>query len=171
MMATESEQKQKPEYIKVQVSQAWPYKWSTGKVVGRVYTEAYENKRLVAPRCPSCRQFVWPPVAVCGRCKVEIGEDWGVLPDTGTVLQYTYLVVPMWDPHYGRPFTNPYANAMIRLDCEEEIYLRHFLEETDKEKLKVGIRVKAVWKEDKADRGRGLADILYFREMKPEEEQ
>ena len=35
----------------------------------------------------------------------------------------------------------------------------------DKEKLKVGMRVQAVWKEDYDERGEGPGDILYFKEI------
>ena len=31
------------------------------------------------------------------------------------VMQYTYLVYPLWDPHYGEKFANPHPNAMILL--------------------------------------------------------
>jgi len=43
------------------------------------------------------------------------------------------------------------------------VFLVHFLEEKDPEKLKKVKRVQAVWKEE--ERGRGLADILYFRSI------
>jgi hypothetical protein len=66
----------------------------------------------------------------------------------------------MWDPHYGEKFANPHANAMILLD--DGVYIRHFLEERDEKKLKVGMRVEAVWKEDD-ERGEGTADVKYFR--------
>jgi uncharacterized OB-fold protein len=49
---------------------------------------------------------------------------------------------------------------MIELD--DGTIIRHFLEETDTEKLKEGIRVQAVWKE-KAERGEGTSDVKFFR--------
>ena len=45
---------------------------------------------------------------------------------------------------------------------DDGVYVRHFLEERDEKKLKVGMRVEAVWKEDD-ERGEGTADIKYFR--------
>ena len=152
--------KEKPEYITVRIDAPRQYRWSTGKYIGRTYREAQENKKLVANRCVQCKEVLWPPVEVCGRCKVEAGEDWVELSQTGTVMQYTVLVYPMWDPHYGEKFANPHPNAMILLD--DGVYIRHFLEETDAEKLRVGMRVKAVWKEDH-ERGEGAADVKYFR--------
>ena len=52
---------------------------------------------------------------------------------------------------------------MILLD--DGVYIRHFLEETDQKKLKVGMRVKAVWREDH-ERGEGTADVKYFRTIR-----
>jgi uncharacterized OB-fold protein len=150
----------KQEYLTVKFEVPRPYRWSTGKWIGKTYLEAKENKKIVSNRCPKCREVLWPPMQVCGRCKVEAGEDWVELSQTGTVMQYTYLVYPLWDPHYGEKFANPYPNAMILLD--DGVYIRHFLEETDPKKLKVGMRIRAVWRDD-AERGEGTADIKYFR--------
>ena len=160
MAAKSSDKKKKPEYITVRIDAPREYRWSTGKYIGRTYREAQENKKLVANRCVQCKEVLWPPVEVCGRCKVEAGEDWVELSQTGTVMQYTVLVYPMWDPHYGEKFANPHPNAMILLD--DGVYIRHFLEETDADKLEVGMRVEAVWKEDH-ERGEGTADVKYFR--------
>ncbi len=161
-MAKKSSQEgeKKPEYITVKIDVPRKYRWSTGKFIGRTYREAHANKKIVANRCVKCKEVLWPPMQVCGRCKVEAGEDWVELSQTGTVMQYTYLVYPLWDPHYGEKFANPYANAMILLD--DGVYIRHFLEETDVSKLKVGMRVKAVWRGD-GERGEGMADVKYFR--------
>lgn len=149
----------KPEYIKVEIAKARAYRWSSGKYMGRLYKEAMENRRLVTNRCPKCKELLWPPQAFCGRCKVDAGEDWVEMSDKGTVIQYTYLVFPLWDPHYGEKWANPHPTATIKLD--NGVFLVHHLEERDPEKLKTVKRVQAVWKE--GDRGRGLADILYFR--------
>jgi hypothetical protein len=147
------------EYIRIPIAMSRPYRWSTGKYLGKLYKEMRDNKKLVTNRCPKCKELLWPPQMVCGRCKVKAGKDWVEMSDKGTVMQYTYLVVPMWDPHRGEKWANPYPLANILLD--DGVYLLHLLEERDKEKLKVGMRVQAVWKEE--GRGQGMDDILYFR--------
>lgn len=159
-----------PEYIQVKVNVPRPYRWSTGKYLGKVYKEAKYSKKMVGNRCPKCKEILWPPVAVCGRCKIEAGEDWVELPQKGTVIQYTYLVLPMWDPHYGERWANPYPSATIELD-DCGVYHRAWLEETDKDKLKVGMRVEAVWKEREEERGEGMGDILYFRAIEEQEDK
>jgi len=154
------ETSQKPEYIFVNYSVPRIHRWSTGRYMGKVYKEARDNKRLVTNRCPKCGELMWHPEPMCGRCKVDAGDDWVEMSDTGTVLQYTYLVVPMWDPHRGERWANPHPLATILLD--NGCYIYHFLEERDSEKLASVKRVKAVWKED-GERGNGINDILYFR--------
>jgi len=162
-MAEESSQ----EYIQVPFDRSRPYRWSTGKYLGKLYAEAKDNKRLVTNRCRTCGQLLWPPKKVCGRCKAEAGEDWTDLGSTGSVVQYTYLVVPMWNPHMGEKWANPHPTATILMDSGA--YIVHFLEETDPQKLKSGMRVQAVWREKEEERGEGLGDILYFRTIEEQE--
>jgi len=150
------------ERIKIEFDRPRPYRWSTGRFMGKAYTEMKENMKFVANRCPKCNEFIWEPKITCGRCKVEANEELEEVPQTGTVVQYTYLVVPMWDPHIGERWANPHPVAIILLD-DCGIYHRGFLEETDPEKLKVGMRVKAVWNENYDERGEGTWDVLYFR--------
>jgi len=166
-MARESSEKKTeestPEYIQVAFNTPRRYHWSTGKYLGKFYTEAKENMRIVGNRCPECKEIWLPPTVVCPKCKVDMGWDWVELPQTGTVTQYTYLVYPLWDPHYGEKWANPYPSGIIRLD--DGSYYRHFLGERDKDKLRVGMRVQAVWEEDYDERGQGPADILYFKSI------
>ena len=149
------------EYIKITYTKSRPYRWAAGKYLSKLYQEMRDNKKLVTNRCPKCKELLWPPQMVCGRCNVRTGEDWVELSDKGTVVQYTYVVFPMWDPHEGRRVAGEYPNATILLDGA--IYFRHVLEERDTGKLKVGMWVQAVWKEEA--RGQGMEDILYFRSI------
>jgi uncharacterized OB-fold protein len=147
------------EYIQVKIDTPRPYRWSTGKYLGKLYKEARAHKKLVTNRCPKCKELLYPPQMVCGRCNVEVGQDWVEMSDKGTVIQFTYLVFPRWDPHLGEYYASPYPSATILLDSG--LYLRSRLEEKDTQKLKRGLRVQAVWKEE--GRGRGQDDIEYFR--------
>lgn len=153
--------KKEPEYIMVNVDTPRKYNWSTGRYVGKVYAEAKENKRLMGNTCPECGEIMWWPTIVCPKCKVDTGWEWEELPETGTVMQYTYLVYPFWDPHYGARGANRYPTGIIMLD--NGVCQRHWLEETDPKKLKEGMRVRAVWKEDYDERGLGMQDVLYYR--------
>src|SRR4030066_225266 len=111
----EKTSKEEPEYIRIKFDLPRHYDWSTGKYLGHFYAEAKENKKIVGTRCPKCKEILLPPTPVCGKCKVDMGWDWVELPQKGTVFQYTYLVFPLWDPHYGERWANPYASAIIEL--------------------------------------------------------
>lgn len=157
-----TKQPERPEYVRINFDLPRPYHWSTGRYLGKLYAEAKENKKLVANRCPKCKEIrIHAPTPVCPKCKVDTGWDWVELPQTGTIFQYTYQVYPLWDPHEGGKYSNPHPPAIILLD--NGVYLRHRLEETDTKKLREGMRVQAVWEEDYEKRGQGFQDILYFR--------
>jgi hypothetical protein len=58
----------------------------------------------------------------------------------------------------------PYGFGGIQLDGADSI-LRHFLEETDLNKLRIGLRMQAVFK-PREERVGDLTDILFFRTIK-----
>jgi len=147
------------EYIKIYWQQAVPYKWKVGQLKSKFFKEARDNKRLMANRCPKCNELLFPPLPVCGRCKVRAGEELIEVSDTGIVMSYNPIVMRVWNPWKGDWDEDPHPSAVIKLDSG--VYLFHRLEETDLNKLKLEMRVQAVWKEE--GRGQGVQDILYFR--------
>ncbi len=147
------------EFIGITIVTNLPYDWSMGPYSGRLFREMRDNKKLVAVRCPECKRLLFPPEMVCGYCNIRVEDDWVELSDKGTVVQYTLAGMPIFDIREGKLKGAPRPSANVKLD--EGVYLMHWLEETDPEKLKLGMRVQAVWKEE--GRGRGYEDILYFR--------
>ena len=148
------------ELITITWQRAVPYKWKLGRVLGRFYKEMRDNKRLVGNQCPKCKELMFPPRTVCGRCKVRAGEELEEISQKGTVRLYNPMVQKFWNPRTGDWYEDPHPSATILLDGD--VFTSHALEETDIEKLRVGMRVEAVWKEKK-ERGEGMGDILYFR--------
>lgn len=144
------------EYIIIPIAMARPYRWSRGQYIGRLFKEIRDNKRLVANRCPKCQQLLYPPQMVCGKCHVRASDQFEEISDKGTVVQYTLIKMPLWDPHLGaRAEPDPHPTATILLDSGVYTMMAR-LEETDPEKIKAGMRVQAVWKEE-------TGEILYFR--------
>ena len=96
------------------------------------------------------------------------------LPDTGVVKTYTISHVN-WD---SSPLPKGKVNifAVIALDgINEDMGLVHKLGEVDAKEVKIGMRVKAVWKPE-AQRSGGILDINYFaplgrRKVKVDTEQ
>jgi len=140
-----------------------PYNWGAGDFVGKAFEDLRENGKLYANKCPQCGRFLLPPRKVCGRCHVEMERagKWVQVGPQGTVLLFTVTVTPFLDPETGKPRQVPYTVATIQLDGAP-VTIEHLLEETNVEKLRVGMRVEALFKQ-KHERKGDLRDIRFFR--------
>lgn len=151
----------KEELIGVDILTNIPYNWSMGPYSGSLFVEMKENKKIWGIRCPNpkCKKLLFPPEAMCGYCFTEVKDDWEEIGDEGTVMQFTKAGMPIFDNRKGQyAFSErPLANILFTKGC----YIMHWLEETNMEKLHLGMKVKAVWREQ--GRGRGYEDIIYFR--------
>lgn len=116
-----------------------------------------DERRLLGLRCPVCRRVYLPPRPVCGNCHAELRE-WVGVKDTGTVRALTIVHMPIIDPATGQPRPAPYGMALIQLDGADTT-LNHYLAENDPARLRIGMSVRAVWREQ----GSGaLNDIIHF---------
>lgn len=152
------------EYITLTYERPVDYEWKVGKFLGRYYQEIRDNQRFVANRCPKCNHLFFPPHMVCGWCRVRASDELEVLYEGDLKGTVEALSPPreqrFWDPRRGDWFVEEYPTATIKLDSGHR--MGHRLEEKDMEKVKVGMRVQAVWK-PKEERGNATGDILYFR--------
>jgi uncharacterized OB-fold protein len=137
-----------------------PYRWSAGEYVGGFLRELRDNCKIYCNVCPDCGRALAPPRPVCGRCHVRMGR-WEELGPQGTVLLCNVNQYSFWDPTEGGMRAVPYATAIIQLDGPPALF-QHFLEETDPDRLSVGMRVEAVFK-PKEERTGHILDILHFR--------
>jgi uncharacterized OB-fold protein len=141
------------------------YQYSIGKLAVKYFEELKENKKILGTKCPKCGKVHYPPRAVCADCLVEMNiDDMVELPPRGTLMGFTVVNYPFVDPNTGgiRPF--PYGYAIFQLDGADT-YTMHFLDETDPNKMKVGQRVEAVFKEKREGK---FEDIPYFKIIKEE---
>ncbi|MFQ5410457.1 MAG: Zn-ribbon domain-containing OB-fold protein [Anaerolineales bacterium] len=125
-----------------------------------------DERRLLGLRCPECRHTYLPPRPVCGNCHVALRE-WVEVQDIGTVVAFTTVHLPILDPATGEPRPTPYGMALIQLDGANTT-LNHFLAENDLTKLRIGIRVRAVWRAAPLRAGT-LRDIVHFVEINDEQ--
>ena len=150
---------QKEEFIGVDIVSRIPYNWSMGPYSGSLFIEMKENKKIWGIRCPKCKKLLFPPEAMCGYCFTELKDEWEEIGDEGTLVQFTKAGMPIFDNRTGQYAFSERPLSNIKFD--KGPYIMHWLEEKDLEKLHLGMRVKAVWREQ--GRGRGYEDIMYFR--------
>ena len=135
------------------------YAWDPGVAIGHYLAELKAGK-LTGVRCNKCHRTVIPPRNFCEWCFRPM-DDWVALPDTGTVNTFSLCYVT-WDMQY---LTDPEIPAVIDIDgTQPAVGIMHVLSEVQPDDVKIGMRVKAVWKP--ADEREGsILDIQYFKPL------
>ena len=141
-----------------------PYEWSVGIYGSRFFQEIRTHQRFIGIRCPGCGKVYVPPRRVCGPCFAEM-EELVVLPNRGTLRAFSIVNYPFIDPDTGRQRPVPYTYGYIQIHGADNIF-SHIINETDVEKIGVGMQVAAVFKPGEAMQGH-MSDILYFDILEP----
>jgi uncharacterized protein len=111
--------------------------------------------RILGQRCPTCRKVYVPPRGACPVDGVPTVEE-VELPDTGIVTTYCIVNVPF----LGQKITPPYVSAYVLLDGADIGFL-HLIQGVDAEEVRMGMRVKAVWK-PREEWGTTVENIVHF---------
>ncbi len=136
------------------------YAWDTGIAIGS-YLASLKEGVILGSRCNTCRKVVVPPRIVCEWCFRPM-DDFVALKDTGTINTFSLCYVT-WDV---QRIKEPEIPAVIEIDGASPLHgIMHMLGEIDPKKVKIGMRVKAVWKPAKERQG-SITDILYFKPIK-----
>jgi uncharacterized protein len=149
------------ELLEIIIPHDWGYKWSAGYHMGTFFRYLKEGK-IIANQCPECGRLQLPPTSSCGRCHIEMGSDWIELSHQGTVISFSFVVDPIFDSGIGDMREVPYTIASIVLDGGPDVAFFHKLSETDGKKIKIGMRVEAVFKPEHEREGT-MEDIIHFR--------
>jgi uncharacterized OB-fold protein len=131
-----------------------PYRYSMGATTSQFFINIRDHKKILGIKCPKCKVVFVPPRSVCGRCFSPLGK-WVEVSDRGTVQTYTIVHYPS----AVQPVPPPLIYGIIKLDGADT-GLPHLISEAGYEKLRVGMRVQAVFKEERAG---NMLDILYFK--------
>lgn len=135
------------------------YAWDTGVAIG-TYLAGLKRGQILGSHCPSCRRIVVPPRTVCEWCFRPM-DEYVPLKDTGTVNTFSLCYVT-WDV---QRIKEPEIPAVIEIDGASTLHgFMHMLGEVDPKKVKIGMRVKAVWK-PADERVGSINDILYFKPL------
>lgn len=131
-----------------------PYTWWVGETGSHFFATLRDEKKILGAYCSKCDMVFIPPRKACGRCFNQ-DMEWREIGDEGTLLTYTVPAAKA-DIH---PMEPPFAFGIIKLDGADT-GLTHLVAEFKEGELKSGIRVKAVFKEDREG---NILDIRYFK--------
>jgi uncharacterized OB-fold protein len=130
----------------------YTFKRSLGPVLGAFF-EGLREKSILGMRTPKGRVLV-PP----SEYDPDTGEslsDLVKVADEGVVTTYTW--VP--DPRSQQPLKRPFAFALIKLDGSD-VPMLHVVDTGGvRERMRIGMRVKARWAEE---RNGAITDIASF---------
>jgi len=116
------------------------YRYGAGRQAARYLNGLKERMAFEGTHCPRCERVYLPPRPVCGICYVAC-DGWVAVGPEGTITGATVVEVPFVDPITGEQRPVPYGFAFILLDgASTNIF--HFVDETDRTKLGVGMRVR-----------------------------
>ena len=133
------------------------YAWDAGVAIGRYLAELKEG-RIIGVRCHHCRRTVVPPRIFCEWCFRPM-DEWVYLEDHGVVNTFSICYV-RWDMER---LEEPLIPAVIEIaGASKGMGILHLLGEVDPQKVKIGMKVKAVWK-PAAERIGAITDIRYFK--------
>jgi uncharacterized OB-fold protein len=135
------------------------YNWWLGEVGSKFYRDLKERGKILGLKCPQCQLVYVPPKENCPKCFCKM-KEWVEVGDTGTVTTYTVVryAVPSIQPQEP-----PFVLAKILLDEADSGFI-HLLGEVNPNDLKIGMRVKAVFREQREG---NLLDIRYFKSIEP----
>jgi len=135
-----------------------PNTYSAGAVGSQFLIELRDNKKIMGTRCPTCNRVYVPARSVCKDCFGELSE-WVEVSQKGTLLTYTVA----YQPNPVQPVEVPIVYGIVQLDGADTGFV-HMLGEVDPGQLKVGTKVKAVFK-SKKERVASILDIKYFKPL------
>jgi len=132
------------------------YAWDAGIAMSRFLKEL-KNGRIIGTECLKCRRVMLPPRMFCERCYSPTNK-WIELKDKGTVRTFCITHV-RWD---ASRVEEPFFPMVVELDGGRKwAALFHVIKDIDPSDMKVGIRVKALWKPPEERIG-AITDIEHF---------
>ncbi len=133
-----------------------PNTYSAGTVGSNVLIALRDKKKILGMRCSTCNRVYVPARSVCKDCFEQL-DDYVEVSDKGTVQTYTVCN----EEHIAQPTEGPIIYGVIQLDGADNGFV-HMIGGVDMEKLQVGMRVQAVFKEE---RSASILDIKYFKPL------
>lgn len=138
-----------------------PYRYSMGATTSRFFIEIRDNRKIMGIRCPQCDVVFVPPRTTCGRCFSQLHE-WVEVGNQGTLETYTQVRYTT----AVQPAVAPFYYGIIKLDGADT-GLAHIVGDLKGQEPRIGMRVQAVFKEERKG---NMLDIRYFKPVGEEKE-
>ncbi len=136
------------------------YAFSAGEAMSR-FLEELQKGKFIARTCNGCDRILFPPRMFCEEC-FRPTDEWRYIRDTGTIETFS---VSYLDKDAKR-ITEPILVGVVSLDgASPKMGMMHYFGEMTKDQIRIGMRVKAVWKPPEERRG-SVLDIRYFRPLR-----
>jgi len=133
-----------------------PNTFSAGALGTRVLVALRDRKKITGMRCPTCNRVYVPARSTCKDCFGQLDELVEV-SDQGVVLTYTVVN----EPNACQPVEAPLTYGIVQLDGADNGFV-HMLGGVEAEQLRVGMRVQAVFNEERKG---SILDIKYFKPL------
>ena len=135
------------------------YAYDCGIGYGRYFAELKKG-RIVGTKCKRCDRILLPARYFCEWCWRPT-DEWVYLQDTGTVNTFSICYTD-W---LARRIKEPELPAMIEIDGSGGVAIMGKLGEVEPKEIRIGMRVKAVWKPE-GERIGAITDIKYWEPLK-----
>lgn len=131
--------------------------YSAGPVRSKFLLSLRDQQKILATRCAACGRVYVPARSSCPRC-FENMEEWVEVSPEG-ILE-TYTIVYKSEPAHIAD--TPFALGVIKLGGADTSIV-HRLGEVDFKKIRIGMRLKAVFNEERKG---DIRDIKYFKPVR-----
>ncbi len=133
-----------------------PYNWWAGDTASRFLVAIRDDQKILGTKCSECQRVFVPPRKACPTCFTE-NTEWVDIADVGTVQAFTVARRQL----AALKKKVPICFGLIKLEGADTALL-HYLGEVDPADIKIGMRVKAKFAEERQGI---ITDIEYFRPL------
>ena len=131
-----------------------PYQWWAGETATRFFTAIRDEQKVMGTQCSTCGRVFLPPRKNCPSCFGR-NEKWVTLSPEGELVSFTVARRQF----AALPKKVPIIFGLVKLDGADTALL-HMLGEVDPSDVRIGMRVRAKFADDRKGR---ITDIEYFK--------
>ena len=133
-----------------------PYSWWAGDTASKFLLAIRDERKILGIKCEPCNRVFIPPRKTCPTCFAE-NKEWVKVSDVGILEAFTVARRQL----AALQRTAPVCFGLIKLEGADTALL-HYLGEVAPEDIKIGMRVKARFAEERQGK---IRDIDYFRPL------